>query len=144
MREKYMTIALEQSKKAFKIEEIPVGAVIVKNDKIIGLGFNKKEKTNDSLMHAEIIAIHEACKNIGDWRLNGCDIYVTLEPCLMCLGAIIESRINNIYCGVTNKKYHEINKQIIKNEKINIEYGIMFSEIDKQLNLFFENIRNKN
>ncbi len=143
MQEKYMKLAIEEANKALNIDEMPVGAVIVYNDKIIGRGYNKKESTGNALMHAEIIAIDEACKNIGDWRLNECEMYVTLEPCLMCMGAIIESRIKKVYCGVINNRSHDSNKKIIGDNEINIEYDIMSQIIDKQLETFFNKIRNK-
>lgn len=99
----YMDYAIEEGLKAFNSGEIPVGAVIVKNGIIIGKGYNKKEASSDPTAHAEIMAIKEACSAIGDWRLNGCDMYVTLEPCPMCAGAIIQSRISKIYIGTFNK-----------------------------------------
>ena len=97
---KYMNEALKLAMNAFEEDEIPVGAVIVKDDKIIGSGYNKKEQTGNPLKHAELIAIEEACKRIGDWRLNDCEIYVTLEPCQMCMGAIAETRIKKVIYGV--------------------------------------------
>lgn len=99
----FMKEALKEGKKAFDIGEIPIGAIIVKDNKIIGRGHNIKENSKDPTMHAEIIAIKEACKNIGDWRLNGCCMYVTLEPCPMCTGAILQSRISKLYIGTFNK-----------------------------------------
>lgn len=99
----FMKEALKEGKKAFDIGEIPIGAVIVKDNKIIGRGHNTKEISKDPTMHAEIIAIKEACKNINDWRLNGCEMYVTLEPCPMCTGAILQSRISKLYIGTFNK-----------------------------------------
>lgn len=99
----YMDYAIEEALKARDKGEIPIGAVIVKRNKIIGRGHNIKESTNDVTNHAEIIAIREASKNIEDWRLNGCSIYVTLEPCPMCTGAILQSRISKIYIGTFNK-----------------------------------------
>ena len=88
-----MRESLKQASKAFERGEMPVGVIIVHKDKIISRGYNKKELKKDSTMHAEIIAIRRACKKIGDWRLNECVMYVTMEPCIMCLGAIKESRI---------------------------------------------------
>ena len=99
----YMQIALEQAEIALSNGEVPVGAVIVKNNKIIGLGHNSKESSKDATQHAEINAIKEASSNINDWRLNGCDMYVTLEPCPMCAGAIIQSRISRLFIGTFNK-----------------------------------------
>ena len=122
---------------------MPVGAIIVKNNKIIGRGYNKKEKTKNAIMHAEIIAINNACKKNKDWRLNDCEIYVTLEPCTMCMGAIVESRIKKVYCGIENKKSHLYNQQICKNENIEIEYGMLKKCIIIQIKNFFNGIRNK-
>lgn len=143
MKEKYMREAIKEMNKAINIEETPVGAVIVFEDKIIGRGYNKKENMKDPTYHAEIIAIKKACKRINDWRLNKCSIYITMEPCAMCMGAIVESRIKNVYCGLENKKSHNINKNIAKNEKITIENGILYKEIDTKLKSFFKSIRNR-
>lgn len=143
MHEKYMGESLKQASKAFERGEMPVGVIIVHKDKIISRGYNKKELKKDSTMHAEIIAIRRASKKIGDWRLNECVMYVTMEPCIMCLGAIKESRIKKIYCGVKNKTYNEVNKKIIDTYNLNVEYGILKLEIQKQLKSFFKIIRNK-
>ena len=99
----YIDLAIDEGKKALKIGEIPVGAVIVKDDKIIGRGYNWKENKKSIIGHAEIMAIEEACNTIGDWRLNGAEMYVTLEPCPMCASAIIQSRISKLYIGTFNK-----------------------------------------
>ena len=102
MNEIFMDIALLEAKKAFKKEEIPVGCVIVKNNKIISKAYNKKNKTNRIIDHAEIIAITKANKKLKNWRLEGCDLYVTLEPCPMCASAIEQARINNVYTITSN------------------------------------------
>ena len=102
MNEMFMNIALLEAKKAFKKEEIPVGCVIVKNNKIISKAYNKKNKTNRIIDHAEIIAITKANKKLKNWRLEGCDLYVTLEPCPMCASAIEQARINNVYTITSN------------------------------------------
>ena len=138
-----MRESLKQASKAFERGEMPVGVIIVHKDKIISRGYNKKELKKDSTMHAEIIAIRRACEKIGDWRLNECVMYVTMEPCIMCLGAIKESRIKKIYCVVKNKTYNEVNKKIIDTYNLNVEYGILKLEIQKQLKSFFKIIRNK-
>ena len=95
----FMESALEEALKAKEKDEVPVGAVIVKDGQIIGRGHNLRETKGSSLAHAEIIAIKEACSKLNDWRLNGAEMYVTLEPCLMCAGAIIQSRISRVYIG---------------------------------------------
>lgn len=143
MNEKYMKMAIKEAKKALLKNEMPVGAVIVYENKIISRGHNMRETNKDSTLHAEIVAIRKACKKIGDWRLNKCLMYVTMEPCLMCMGALIESRIDKIVCGIRNTKFRKINDEIIKNYNINIEYGIFDNEIKKELQKFFKYIRNK-
>ena len=119
MNEYYMNIAIKEAKKALKNGEVPVGAVIVKNNKIISKGYNKKESKNNAIKHAEIIAIEKACKKIKNWRLEDCVIYVTMEPCMMCCGAIEQSRIKKIVYGVKNEKYGYT--QYLKNIKIESE-----------------------
>ncbi len=105
MNEYYMKIAIKEANKALNKEEVPVGAIIVKNNKIIAKAHNKKEKLNDSTKHAELIAISKACKKIKNWRLDDCTLYVTMEPCMMCSGAIEQSRIKKIVYGVKNENY---------------------------------------
>lgn len=105
MNKKYMKMAIMQAKKALKNNEVPVGAVIIKNNKIISKAYNKKEKAKNSTKHAEIIAISKACKKLKNWRLEDCEIYVTMEPCMMCSGAIEQSRIKKIIYGVKNENY---------------------------------------
>lgn len=143
MKKYYMKEAIKEARKANNIEEIPVGAIIVKDGKIIARGYNKKEKRQNSLMHAELIAIDKTCKKLDSWRLDNCEIYVTLEPCNMCMGAIIESRINKIYYGIDNSKSHKLNLEMIKNSKIDIEGGILELECKKILDDFFKNMRGK-
>ncbi|MBQ1812584.1 MAG: nucleoside deaminase [Bacilli bacterium] len=143
MKEYFMKEAIREAIKAKNIEEIPVGAVIVYNNKIIARAYNKKEKLQNSLMHAELIAINKACKKLNSWRLNDCEIYVTLEPCNMCMAAIIESRIGKIYYGIDNFKTHSINNEMLKETKINIESGILESKCKNVLNDFFKNMRGK-
>lgn len=142
MDEKIMKIAFKESEKAYKIDEIPVGAVIVRNEKVISKGYNMKEKYNDPTMHAEIIAIRKACKKLKDWRLNDCILYVTMEPCEMCLNVILESRIKDIVCGIKNKKNSKIDA-LIRESQINIVYGVYEKEILEELNAFFRKIREK-
>jgi len=143
MNEKYMKEAIKLANKAFNKGEMPVGAVVVMNDVIIGRGYNKKESTKNSTMHAEIVAIGQACKKIEDWRLNKCSIYITMEPCMMCMGAIIESRISEVYCGIENKKTNLLNKSIIKTNNLNIKYKVFDKEIEKITKNFFKTIRNR-
>lgn len=102
--ERFMAEAIRQAKKAVKIGETPVGAVIVRYGEIIARGYNQRETKKNSLCHAELAAIHKACRKLGGWRLLECDMYVTLEPCPMCAGAIIQSRIKNLYFGAYDYK----------------------------------------
>jgi len=138
-----MKRAIEEALKANG--EIPVGAVIVKNDKIISSACNKKEINNDITAHAEIIAIREAEKKLGNWRLEDCDIYVTLEPCPMCAWAIINSRIKSVYFGSYDRNYGAlgsiIDLRIIAKSKLKVYGGIMEEECNKILNNYFENLR---
>ena len=98
----FMDLALAEAQKAYDLDEVPVGAVIVKDGEVIARAYNMKETKKISTAHAEILAIEEASRAIGDWRLNGCDMYVTLEPCAMCAAAIAHSRISNLYIGTFN------------------------------------------
>ncbi|MGL4362479.1 MAG: nucleoside deaminase [Cellulosilyticaceae bacterium] len=101
---KYMGIALEEAEIAFEHDETPIGAVIVYDDKVIAKAYNRRNTDKHALAHAEIIAIDEACKNIGDWRLEECTIYITLEPCPMCAGAIVQARIPRVVFGASSPK----------------------------------------
>lgn len=143
MKEKNMKEAIKEAIKAYEMKEMPVGAVVVYNGKIIGKGYNKKEFAHDSTMHAEIIAIKEACKSINDWRLNECSIYVTMEPCPMCIGAIKEARIKDVICGIKNDKFNKLNEIIEKELEINIEIGVCEDEIKNIVKKFFISIRNR-
>lgn len=104
----YIDLAYKEALKALKIDEVPVGAIIVKEGKIISKAYNKKEKNNDPTGHCEILAIKKACKKLKSWRLNECELYVTLEPCTMCLGAIVHARIKSVYYGAIDPKYGAI------------------------------------
>ena len=143
----FMLKALEQSKIAYKKNEVPIGAVIVKDGKVIAEGFNKREKKQNALFHAEIVAINKACKKLKSWRLDDCDIYITLEPCLMCFGAILNARLKNCYFGAYDKSGGSIssnsellNKSIL-NHKLNVEGGILKEECADILSTFFEEKR---
>ena len=146
MNKKYMQIALEKAKEAYEIGEIPVGAVIVKDDKIIGTGMNTREKDRNALGHAEINAINEACKNTGSWRLDGATIYVTMEPCPMCAGAIINARIKTVVFGCYDLKMGAFDSVCnLANEKFDftpeIYGGIMEKECSEVVKKFFEELR---
>ena len=103
----FMEEAIKQANKALEKDEVPIGAVIVKNGKIIARGYNCREKNQNALMHAEIVAIDKACKKLNSWRLDGCQIYVTLEPCPMCAGAIVNARIDKLVYGCQEKTSEE-------------------------------------
>lgn len=147
MEIKFMKSAIKEAKKAEKIDEIPVGAVIIQDGKIIARGYNKRETKQDALMHAEINAISKACKKLGSWRLDGCDIYVTLEPCPMCAGAIIQARIENVYFGAYDPKAGCLGSVCdlsgILPHKIKYEGGIMQTECEELLKSFFKNLRKR-
>ena len=104
MKEKFMKEALKEAKKAYDKDEIPVGGIVVKDNKIIARAHNLKEGKNNAICHAEILAIQKACKKLDSWRLLDCEMYVTLEPCSMCAGALINSRIKKIYIGTSDEK----------------------------------------
>lgn len=144
MNYKFMEAALSAARKAEKLGEIPVGAVIVKDGEIISEGYNLRETNNNSLHHAEIVAIDNACRKINNRRLSDCDIYVTLEPCIMCGGAIINSEIKNVYFGAydINGGSCGISRNIFKDFKnINIMGGIMEKECAEILTKFFKKMR---
>ena len=143
MEERFMEEALKEAKKAFNVGETPIGAVVVYNNKIIAKAHNKREKNNDPMGHAEILAIKKACNKIGDWRLNECLLFVNVEPCIMCMGLIIETRIKTIYCSIPNKKYISSLEQIIKINKVDIKYGVFEKESKELLQRFFKNKRIK-
>lgn len=149
MEEKYMKMAIFEAKKALKIGEVPVGAVIVKNGVVLSKAYNKKEKLKNVTRHAEIIAIEKASKKIDNWRLNDCDIYITLEPCPMCASAIKQARISNIYCGLSNsdKNNLDIIKSVLNKDKINnscnYSCGYFQFEIENMMKTFFKKTRNR-
>lgn len=130
MFNKYMDIALNEAKKALAKGEIPVGAVIVKDNIVIAKAHNTREKTQNSLAHAEIIAINQACDYLNNWRLEDCDLYVTLEPCPMCCGAILQSRIKNVYFGAYSTDSGCMGTvanipRLLKNNSLTVYGGIM-------------------
>ena len=148
-QENYMELALNEAKKAYKIEEIPVGAIIVKDGKVISRAYNQKETKNNPIAHAEILAIERASKKLGRWRLDDCDLYVTLEPCPMCAGAIIQARLKNLYIGTMDPKSGacgsvlDLSKDFPFNHKVNTIVGIKKLECEKILKDFFKQLRNK-
>lgn len=145
MNNLYMSIALKEAKKAYNIGDIPVGAVIVKNDKIIAKAYNKKNKMKDPTCHAEILAIKKACRKVGDFRLEGASIYITLEPCVMCYGAILSARIDNIYFGASDNKFsiNELKNHVQFNHQAKIEGGVMGKQCSELLSDFFKKLRSE-
>ena len=147
MKNKHMKAALKQAKIAFYEDEVPIGCVIVHNDKIIARGHNKKEKNQLVTSHAEIIAIEKANKKIGSWRLEECDIYVTLEPCAMCASAIQQARIRNVYFGAYEPKFGALGSLINLyniegfNHYPNVEGGLLQEESSRLLKDFFKQKR---
>lgn len=146
---KFMKEAIKEAKKAYKELEVPIGAVIVKDGKIIARGHNQKEKKKDTTMHAEIIAIKKASRKLDSWRLNGCEMYVTLEPCPMCAGAIVNSRLDKIYIGTMDEKngacgsVTNVLEEFKQNYKVEKEDGICKEECEKILKNFFKQLRGK-
>ncbi len=149
--EKYMREALKQARKAYDLDEVPIGCVIVYQDKIIARGYNRRRIEMNTLSHAELNAIRKASKKLGDWRLDDCEMYVTLEPCQMCAGAIVQSRIKKVYIGCMNPKAGCAGSilnllQVEKfNHQVEIEQGILEEECSTIMKSFFKKLRkNKN
>lgn len=144
MIEKYMEEALKEANKAYKIGEIPIGCVIVRNNRIISKTHNLKEKKHSSLCHAEILGIKKVSKKLKRWRLYDCEMYVTMQPCPMCASAIKQSRIGKVYYGVKNEN-NKISKMIFdsndNNEQVEVVSGILENECKKIVRKFFENKR---
>ena len=147
IHENFMRKAIAEAKKAYAKGETPIGAVIVKDGKVISRGHNLRETKKNALCHAEIIALNKACKKLGGWRLFQCDMYVTLEPCLMCAGAIIQSRIKNLYFGAYDKKGGAVGSLIDMpsiegvTQKVNTMGGILEDECSALMKDFFKELR---
>lgn len=147
--EKYMRAALREAKKAYALDEVPIGCVIVQNDKIIARGYNRRNTDKNTLAHAEIAAIKKASKKTGDWRLEDCTMYVTLEPCQMCAGAIVQSRLAKVVIGSMNPKAgcagSVLNLLQMKefNHQVEMVKGVLEEECSKMLSGFFQELREK-
>lgn len=147
MQEQFMKEALKEAKKAYNKLEIPVGAVIVKDGKIIARAHNIKEEKQDTTKHAEIIAIQKASKKLETWRLNDCEMYVTLEPCAMCAGAIIQARLKKLYIGTMDTKTGacgsvlNLLKDFKFNHNIELETGVLKDDCEQILKSFFKELR---
>lgn len=150
IQEKYMKEALKQAKKAYALGEVPIGCVIVHEGKIIGRGYNRRNTDKNTLAHAEITAINRASKYIGDWRLEECTMYVTLEPCQMCAGAIVQARIPEVVMGCMNPKAGcagsilNILEMPQFNHQVSVTRGILEQECSDMLKLFFTELRIRN
>lgn len=146
---RFMYAALQEAEKALEEDEVPIGAVIVYKDRIIARGYNQVERLNDATAHAEMIAITSASNNLGNWRLNECSIYVTVEPCIMCTGALLNSRIDELYFATYDTKFgacgsiYNLAEEFKTNHKIKVYSGLMASESEKLLRAFFSKKRNK-
>ncbi len=144
---KYMKAALRQAKKAEALDEVPIGCVIVQNNKIIARGYNRRNTDKNTLSHAELIAIKKASKKTGDWRLEDCIMYITLEPCQMCAGAIVQSRLRKVVIATMNPKAGcagsvlNLLQMAEFNHQVEIECGILESECAAMLSNFFRRLR---
>lgn len=147
--EKYMRAALQLAEKAAKLGEVPIGCVIVHQDKIIGRGYNRRNTDKSTLSHAEITAIKKASKAMGDWRLEDCTLYVTLEPCQMCAGAIVQARVARVVMGCMNPKAGcggsvlNILEMPAFNHQVNVTRGVLEAECSEMLSGFFRTLRNR-
>lgn len=150
LHEKYMKEALKQAKKAHALGEVPIGCVIVYQDKIIGRGYNRRNTDKNTLSHAEITAINKASKFMGDWRLEECTLYVTLEPCQMCSGAIVQARIPHVVIGCMNPKAGcagsilNVLQMPEFNHQVEITKGILEEDCSNMLTTFFKELRIRN
>jgi len=147
---RFMFAALQEAEKAFEEKEVPVGAVVVKDNKIIGRGYNQVERLKDATAHAEMIALTAASNYLGNWRLTECSIYVTLEPCVMCTGALLASRINELFFATFDSKFgacgsvYNLAEDGKTNHKTKVYSGIYAEESKKLLQDFFLNLKNEN
>lgn len=148
-KEYFMELAIKEAEKALAVDEVPIGCVIVKDGKVIARGFNHRETKQDVSSHAEMEAIRKANKKLKSWRLVDCDLYVTLEPCIMCMGAIIQSRIGNIYFGALDPKGGAIESSLKVLEAKNINHyptvqgGILQERCSSLISDYFKTKRNK-
>ena len=148
-QERFMKEAIRQAKKARALEEVPIGCVIVCDGKIIARGYNRRNTDKNTLSHAELNAIRKASKKLGDWRLDGCTMYVTLEPCQMCAGALVQSRIDRVVIGSMNPKAGCAGSVLNLlemdgfNHKVEVEQGVLQEECSSMLSDFFRELREK-
>ena len=147
--EKYMKEALRQARKAWALMEVPIGCVIVQNDKIIARGYNRRNTDKNTLSHAELNAIRKASKNTGDWRVEDCTMYITLEPCQMCAGAIVQARMGRVVIGAMNPKAGcagsvlNLLEMPEFNHQVQVERGVLGEECSRMLTEFFKELRSR-
>ena len=147
--EKYMREAIKQAKKAAAIGEVPIGCVIVHDGQVIGRGYNRRNTDKSTLAHAEITAIKRASKKLGDWRLEDCTLYVTLEPCQMCAGAIVQARIPEVMIGCMNPKagcagsIYNLLQEPAFNHQVSLFKGVLEEECSQMLKDFFRSLRTR-
>jgi Cytosine/adenosine deaminases len=145
--DRYMKEAIRQAKKAYALNEVPIGCVIVYENKIIARGYNRRNTDHNTLSHAELNAIRKASRYLGDWRLEDCTMYITLEPCQMCAGAIVQARVSNVVIGSMNEKAGcagsvlNILQMPEFNHRVNITYGVLEAECGTMLSEFFRELR---
>ena len=149
MNKEFMKIALKEAKNAAEMGEVPIGAIIVKDGKVIAKAHNLRERKKQACAHAEILAIQKACKKLKAWRLEDCEMYVTLEPCPMCAGAIMNARIKKLYIGAMEPKFGSVGskinllEEVVFNHTVEVEKGICEDESVKMLQDFFKELRKK-
>lgn len=145
-----MNLAIMEAEKALEIDEVPIGAVVIYNDKIVGRGYNLKERDSDPTAHAEMIALKDAAQNMQSWRLDKCDLYVTIEPCPMCAGAIVQARIRKLVfgafdpkAGATGSLYNIVEDQRLNHQVSEVKGGILAEKSQRLMKDFFIKLRNK-
>ena len=145
--QRWMRLALAEAERAREIGEVPIGAVVVRDDEVVGRGHNRRECDSNPLAHAELLAIAEAAEAVGDWRLTGCSLYVTLEPCAMCAGALVNSRIDRLVFGARDPKagfcgsLGDLVRDSRLNHRLEVEEGVLADECGGLLREFFESLR---
>ena len=146
IHERFMRLALKQAQVSYKADEVPIGAVVVKNGVVIARAHNTRNASRNAVEHAELVAIQRACKKLGDWRLAGCDLYVTLEPCVMCLGACYNARISNVYFGaydLSGEGCVQLSEMIghTLNHELSLHGGVLEKECSSLLTEYFKSKR---
>lgn len=146
IHERFMRLALKQAQVSYKNDEVPIGAIVVKNGQVIARAHNTRNASRNAVEHAELVAIERACKKLNDWRLTGCDLYVTLEPCVMCLGACYNARISNVYFGafdLSGKGCVQLSEMIghTLNHELTLQGGVLEKECSAILTEYFKSKR---